>query len=165
MEVSRVSALIHRRCGATVLRSSLLLRPPSVTLPAYGTTNRSASSDTPEASPIDLSDAMEALLEFDDSRLDLTSAIRDRSSKNPSSASSVSSLMSSWLGAYESLLLQRSSTSMFLCGRLLKLSSSSATCLRASSPPAPLVRQATPTAVSSSIDLSDAFEALLEFDD
>ena len=32
-------------------------------------------------------------------------------------------------------------------------------------PQAPLVRQATPTAVSSSIDLSDAFEALLEFDD
>jgi protein-tyrosine-phosphatase len=30
---------------------------------------------------------------------------------------------------------------------------------------APLVRQATPNAVSSSIDLSDAFEALLEFDD
>ena len=68
MEVSRVSALIHRRCGATVLRSSLLLRPPSATLPAYGTTNRSASSDNAEASPIDLSDAMEALLEFDDSR-------------------------------------------------------------------------------------------------
>jgi len=66
MEVSRVSALIHRRCGASVLRSSLLLRPPSATLPAYGTTNRSASSDTAEASPIDLSDAMEALLEFDD---------------------------------------------------------------------------------------------------
>jgi hypothetical protein len=32
-------------------------------------------------------------------------------------------------------------------------------------PQAPLVRQATPTAVSSSIDLSDAFEVLLEFDD
>jgi hypothetical protein len=32
-------------------------------------------------------------------------------------------------------------------------------------PQAPLVRQATPTAVCSSIDLSDAFEALLEFDD
>ena len=68
MEVSRVSALIHRRCGATVLRSSLLLRPPSATLPAYGSTNRSASSATAEALPIDLSDAMEALLEFDDSR-------------------------------------------------------------------------------------------------
>jgi hypothetical protein len=44
---------------------------------------------------------------------------------------SASPLLSSWLGAYGSLLLQRSSTSMFLCGRLLKLSSSSATCLRA----------------------------------
>ena len=64
---------------------------------------------------------------------DLTSPIRDRSSKNPSSATSVSSLLSSSLGAYGSLLLQRSSTSMFLCVRLLKLSSSSATCLRASS--------------------------------
>jgi hypothetical protein len=32
-------------------------------------------------------------------------------------------------------------------------------------PQAPRVRQATPTAVSSSIDLSDAFDALLEFDD
>ena len=32
-------------------------------------------------------------------------------------------------------------------------------------PQAPHLRQATPTAVSSSIDLSDAFEALLEFDD
>jgi hypothetical protein len=32
-------------------------------------------------------------------------------------------------------------------------------------PEAPLVRQSTPTAVSSSIDLIDAFEALLEFDD
>ena len=32
-------------------------------------------------------------------------------------------------------------------------------------PQAPLVRQATPSAVSSSIDLSDAFEVLLEFDD
>jgi hypothetical protein len=68
MEVSRVSALIHRRCGATVLRSSLLLRPPSATLPAYGSTNRSASSATAEALPVDLSDAMEAFLEFDDSR-------------------------------------------------------------------------------------------------
>jgi hypothetical protein len=64
MEVFRVSALIHRRYGATVLRSSLL-RPPSTTLPAYGSTNRSASSATAEDSPIDLSDAMEALLEFD----------------------------------------------------------------------------------------------------
>jgi hypothetical protein len=36
-----------------------------------------------------------------------------------------------WLGAYGSLLLQRSFTSMFLYGRLLKLSSSSVTCLRA----------------------------------
>jgi hypothetical protein len=44
MEVSRVSALIHRRCGATFLRSSLLLRSPSATLPAYGSTTRSASS-------------------------------------------------------------------------------------------------------------------------
>jgi hypothetical protein len=43
-------------------------RPPSATLPAYGRTNRSASSATAEALPIDLSDAMEALLEFDDSR-------------------------------------------------------------------------------------------------
>ena len=32
-------------------------------------------------------------------------------------------------------------------------------------PQAPLVRQATPAVVSSSIDLSNAFEALLEFDD
>ncbi len=44
MEVSRVSALIHRRCGVTVVRISLLLRPPSATLPAYGSTTRSASS-------------------------------------------------------------------------------------------------------------------------
>jgi hypothetical protein len=46
---------------------------------------------------------------------DLTSPIRDRSSKNPSSATSVSSLLSPSLGTYGSLLLQRSSTSMFLC--------------------------------------------------
>ncbi len=45
---------------------------------------------------------------------------------------SASPLLSSWLGAYGSLLLQSSSTSMFLCGRLLSLSSSSSTCLRAS---------------------------------
>ena len=32
-------------------------------------------------------------------------------------------------------------------------------------PQSPLVRQATPTAVSSSIDLSNTFGALLEFDD
>jgi hypothetical protein len=36
---------------------------------------------------------------------------------------------------------------------------------RFSLPQAPIVRQATPTDVSSSIDLSDTFEALLEFDD
>ena len=65
---------------------------------------------------------------------------------------SASLLLSSWLGAYGTFSLQRSSTS---------------TCLRAS---IFLKRHSfdkvgTLTAVSSSIDLSDAFEALLEFDD
>jgi hypothetical protein len=49
-----------------------------------------------------------------------------------------------------------SSEALFFFGHLLP---------RFHLPQAPLVRQATPTAVCSSIDLRDAFEALLEFDD
>ena len=65
---------------------------------------------------------------------------------------SASLLLSSWLGAYGSFSLQRSSTS---------------TCLRAS---IFLKRHSFDkllqlTVVSSSIDLSDTFEVLLEFDD
>jgi hypothetical protein len=62
---------------------------------------------------------------------------------------SASLLLSSWLGAYGSFSLQRSSTS---------------TCLRAS---IFLKRHSFDKLLqlSSSIDLSDAFEALLEFDD
>jgi hypothetical protein len=62
---------------------------------------------------------------------------------------SASLLLSSWLGAYGSFSLQRSSTS---------------TCLRAS---IFLKRHSFDKLLqlSSSIDLSDAFEALLKFDD
>jgi hypothetical protein len=54
-----------------------------------------------------------------------------------------------------------------LCGRLQKLSFSSVTFPRASILMKHLsfAEQAPPTAVSSPIDLSDALEALLEFDD
>jgi hypothetical protein len=49
-----------------------------------------------------------------------------------------------------------SSEALFFFGHLLT---------RFNLPQAPLVRQATPPVVSSSIDLRDSFEAMLEFDD
>ncbi len=57
---------------------------------------------------------------------------------------------------YIDVSVRPSSEALFFFGHLLA---------RFTLPQAPRVRQATPTAVSSSIDLSDAFDALLEFDD
>jgi hypothetical protein len=57
---------------------------------------------------------------------------------------------------YIDVPVRPSSETLFFFGHLLTLFNL---------PQAPLVRQATLTAVSSSIDLSDAFEALLEVDD
>jgi hypothetical protein len=57
---------------------------------------------------------------------------------------------------YIEVSVRPSSETLFFFGHLLP-------CFNL--PQAPLLRQATPTVVSSSIDLSDAFEALLEFDD
>ena len=108
MEVSLFSAPLHRRLCATVFRSSLLLRSPAYALQSSSSATRSTSSatccrqapSTTVSSSIDLSDAFEALLEFDSYRhhsplgqlrvalinncianFDLTSAIRDRISK------------------------------------------------------------------------------------
>ena len=74
---------------------------------------------------------------------------------------------SSWLGSYEGLARQRSYTSTLRCDRPQKLSSSSSifchvSCLLME---APILRQAQRTAEASPIDLSDALEALLDFDD
>jgi hypothetical protein len=57
---------------------------------------------------------------------------------------------------YIDVSVRPSSESLFFFGHLLA---------RFTLPQAPRVRQGTPTAVTSSIDLSDAFNALLEFDD
>jgi hypothetical protein len=57
---------------------------------------------------------------------------------------------------YIDVSVRPSSEALFFFGHLLA---------RFTLSQAPRVRQATPTAVSSSIDLSDAFDALLEFDD
>jgi hypothetical protein len=57
---------------------------------------------------------------------------------------------------YIDVSVRPSSEALFFFGHLLP---------RFNLPQASLVRQATPTAACSSIDLSDAFEALLEFDD
>ena len=57
---------------------------------------------------------------------------------------------------YIEVSVRPSSEALFFFGHLLT---------RFNLPQASLVRQDTPTAVSSSIDLSDAFGALLEFDD
>ncbi len=57
---------------------------------------------------------------------------------------------------YIDISVRRSAEALFFFGHLLK---------RFNLLQAPLVRQAPPPAVSSSIDLSDAMEALLEFDD
>jgi hypothetical protein len=57
---------------------------------------------------------------------------------------------------YIDVFVRPSSEALFFFGHLLA---------RFTLPQAPRVRQGTPTAVSSSIDLSDAFDALIEFDD
>jgi hypothetical protein len=57
---------------------------------------------------------------------------------------------------YIDVSVRPSAEALFFFGHLLT---------RFNLPEAPLVRQAPPPAVSSSIDLSDAMEALLEFDD
>ena len=74
--------------------------------------------------------------------------------------------LSSWLGAYGSLSRQRSYTSTLRCDRPQKLSSSSVIfCHAFLLMEAPIVRQTQPTTEPSPIDLSDALEALLDFDD
>jgi hypothetical protein len=57
---------------------------------------------------------------------------------------------------YIDVSVRPSSEALFFFGHLIA---------RFNLPQAPGVRQATPTAVSSSIDLIDSFDALLEFDD
>ncbi len=67
MEVSRFNAPLHRRLCAVVCRISLLLRSPAYALQSSDSATRSTSSATCcRPSSIDLNDAMEALLEFDD---------------------------------------------------------------------------------------------------